>query len=115
MKLKDIDDWDHFKGDFKSRPKKEESKETKDHCRDVYNYVYANINSMYGKFGNQSSNLNQMHKMYNSFYIDMLLYGSATVKVSVDDPAPEPTCDHDPIDVGFAKVKMVCRKCDKDL
>jgi hypothetical protein len=24
-------------------------------------------------------------------------------------------CEHDPIDVGFAKPKMVCKKCDKDL
>ena len=24
-------------------------------------------------------------------------------------------CDHDPVDVGFSKPKLVCKKCDKDL
>ena len=31
------------------------------------------------------------------------------------EAAATPQCEHEPIDVGFSKIKMVCKKCDKDL
>lgn len=109
MKLTDIDDWDHFKGDFKSRPKKEETNIFRD-LVDAQRYL--SINSSYVMFG---GNLKKLQHGYNKLYMSIICDPSKAPELrgmSFDEVIE---CDHDPIDVGFAKVKMVCRKCDKDL
>lgn len=53
---------------------------------------------------------------YSIFGIDPEQYEryKKSYGVVYDDPGPPP-CVHQPIDVGFAKTKMVCKKCNKDL
>jgi len=60
---------------------------------------------------------------------DALVYGEGILKINEEslfdinkaeygviykNPGPPP-CIHQPIDVGFATTKMVCKKCNKDL
>lgn len=162
MKIKDIDDWDHFKGDFKGKAAdKTVSPQTK-----ALQSVQAEINRLHAQIQanmlglsvpkittapNKNTGINSggalvayqgqkrrgytSYKLQQDLYLDSLGYALAVPGIFgglqglspkhaiIDECMPAMTtkeyeqsvCEHDPIDVGFAKVKMACRKCDKDL
>jgi len=134
MKIKDIDDWDYFKGDFKSKPK-EKSKATSGnaliHYQGLFGQQTTGVNSSgpltYEDIVIAAGKMIESSIVYGNYYF--LFDENAAPQYieysKVHDPSrcatikgfnmDEQSCEHDPIDVGFAKPKMVCRKCDEDL
>lgn len=121
MKNPMFDDWDHFKGDFKSRPEKSTVGAEVSDFMDAARYIAAGT---YGRFGGGMYSVPQMQKTVNYLYYSNVgdptkapellpkLRGMSIGEAVFDEHME---CNHDPIDVGFAKPKMVCKKCDKDL
>lgn len=116
MKLKpeDYDIADHFKGTFHKEEKK------KLLGNDIFEW-FCPIKSV-------------IMEEFKKVYRDALIYGTSVIKVDSDgtienvtlDPglqvffdeelgALEVECVHEPIDVGFVKPKIVCKKCDKEI
>lgn len=114
MKLnKETTPWDHFKGEYKSKPKEKEKTEI---GILTFNMLEAAFHRV----------LNKGH----SHWYDTRVYGSGWLFTSTpshtmqitgiweDEEAvslPEPECIHDPIDVGFMQPKLVCKHCDKEM
>lgn len=83
---------DCFKGVFHKEKKKEASEELIWHGLDGFTY-----------------------SLPRNLHVDLeKLAGTSIHGVWVDEPIST-ECEHEPIDVGFVKPKMVCKKCDKDL
>ena len=86
-----FDPEDHFKGNF-TKPKKQEDVkvcpvELDNHIMDAFGYTLPRLPRYSGYLGYPGK-----------------------------EELPLPVlCNHEPIDVGFASPKMVCKICDKDL
>lgn len=52
--------------------------------------------------------IDSLSKSRSQAITDALVYGQGSTLIKSD-------CDHQPINVGFARAKMVCKKCNKDL
>jgi len=59
---------------------------------------------------------NSNDKLHYPLFEDLDIYYAKTPSTEIEPiPFTIPECIHEPIDVGFVGVKLVCKKCDKDL
>lgn len=146
MKIKDIDDWDHFKGDFKGKAAKElerqidvQKKKIADQmdaiagltpimvARPGHSAIIRNIGinsgpAIVAQQVNSNKNAARHQMLLDAMIFGMGMFPMFGSGYKKDEYAGmkelhnlNELCQHEPIDVGFAKVKMVCKKCDKDL
>jgi hypothetical protein len=89
---KDFNTFDHFKGDFKTKPK-----EIQDHL-DAFNYITGVDYECFSE------------------YLSKTQIADIELPIGIEDSTFfEIECNHEPIDIGFMMPKIVCKKCDKDL
>lgn len=93
--------WEHFKGDFKSKPK-EESSDKGRFITIPYDYS-GRLVFIDEEFPNQQ----WLERQENIWNVKGYTYRIIDVATK--------SCIHDPVDIGFTTPKLVCKKCDKDL
>lgn len=121
--------FDHFKGNYKSKPADEPS--VHDHALDYFFGIdpYLPIgtpNSPFDKTKLDPLKLIEAEKLKKKIELQVqkikkLQEEMGKSTLLIEKPGFScilngiSTCEHEPIDVGFTTPKMVCKKCDKDL